>query len=148
MEWTLFCFDPWLTEICFHYSDVIIVAMASQITSLTIVYSTVYSGADTKNIKASLAFVLAIHRWPVNSPHKWPVARKNVSIWWCHHFHLCNDHQTYIIGSDYGLLPKAIIWTNEGIAYWYICIYIYTYIYIYTPPQKSFRSLVPVRITR
>ena len=25
---------------------------------------------------ASLAFVRGIHRWPVNSPHKWPVTRK------------------------------------------------------------------------
>ena len=33
-----------------HYNDVIMGAMASQITSLTIVYSTVYSGAD-KNMK-------------------------------------------------------------------------------------------------
>ena len=51
-------------------------AMASQITSLTIVYSTVYSGADKKISSASLAFVRGIHRWPVNSPHKWPVTRK------------------------------------------------------------------------
>ena len=29
-----------------HYSDVIMDAMAYQITSLTIIYSTVYSGAD------------------------------------------------------------------------------------------------------
>ena len=35
-----------------HYSDVILGTMASQITSLTSVYSTVYSGADQKNIKA------------------------------------------------------------------------------------------------
>ena len=42
-------------------------AMASQITSLTIVYSTIYSGADQKNYQssASLAFVRGIHRWPV-----------------------------------------------------------------------------------
>ena len=26
-----------------------------------------------------------IHRWPVNSPHEWPVTRKKVSIWWRHH---------------------------------------------------------------
>ena len=52
--------------------------MASQITSLTIVYSTVYSGADeTKHqSSASLAFVRGIHRSPVNSPHKWPVTQK------------------------------------------------------------------------
>ena len=53
-------------------------AMASQITSLTIVYSTIYSGADQSKhqISASLAFVWGIHRGPVNSPHKWSVTRK------------------------------------------------------------------------
>ena len=35
-----------------HYIDVIMTTMASQITSLTIIFSTVYSGADQKNIKA------------------------------------------------------------------------------------------------
>ena len=52
--------------------------MASQITSLTIVYSTVYLGADQwkHQSSASLAFVRGIHRWPVNSPHKGPVTRK------------------------------------------------------------------------
>ena len=52
--------------------------MASQITSLTIVYSTVYSGADQRKHQssASLAFVRGFHRRPVNSPHKWPVTRK------------------------------------------------------------------------
>ena len=53
-------------------------AMASQITSLTTVYSTIYSGADQRKHQspASLAFVRGIHRWPVNSPHKGPVTRK------------------------------------------------------------------------
>ena len=53
-------------------------AMASQITSLPIVYSTVYSDADQRKHQSSatLAFVWGIHRWPVNSPHKWPVTRK------------------------------------------------------------------------
>ena len=53
-------------------------AMASQITSLTIVYSAVYSGKDQRKHQssASLAFVRGIHRWPVNSPHKWPVTRE------------------------------------------------------------------------
>ena len=52
--------------------------MASQISSLTIVYSTVYSGADQRKHQssASLAFVQGIHLWPANSPHKWPVTRK------------------------------------------------------------------------
>ena len=53
-------------------------AMASQITSLTIVYWTIYSGADQRKHQssASLAFVRGIHRWPVNSSHKRPVTRK------------------------------------------------------------------------
>ena len=61
-----------------HYRDVIMTAIASQITSLTIVYSTVYSDADQRKHQssASLAFVRRIHRGPVNSPHKWPVTRK------------------------------------------------------------------------
>ena len=55
-----------------HYNDFIMSAMASQITSLTIVYSTVYSGVDQRKHQssASLAFVRGIHRWLVNSPHK------------------------------------------------------------------------------
>ena len=58
--------------------SVIMGTMASQITSLTIVYSTVYSGADQRKHQSSaaLAFVRGIHRGPVNSPHKWPVTRK------------------------------------------------------------------------
>ena len=49
-----------------------------QITSLTIVYSTVCSGSDQRKhqCSASLAFVRTIHRWPVNSPHKGPVMRR------------------------------------------------------------------------
>ena len=61
-----------------HYGDVIMSAIASQITSLTIVYSTVYSHTDRRKHQspAALAFVRGIHRRPVNSPHKWPVTRK------------------------------------------------------------------------
>ena len=63
---------------CLHYNDVIMSLIAFQITSLTIVYSTVYSGADQRKHQssASLAFVRGIHRGRVNSPHKWPVTRK------------------------------------------------------------------------
>ena len=62
----------------YHYNDVIMSAMASQITCFTIVYPSVYSGADQRKHQSStsLALVREIHRWPVNSPHKWPVTRK------------------------------------------------------------------------
>ena len=61
-----------------HYGDVIMSAMASQITCVSIVDSTVCSSADQRihQSSASLAFVRGIHRWPVNSPHKGPVTRK------------------------------------------------------------------------
>ena len=53
-------------------------AIASQITSLPSVYSTVYSDAGQRKHQssASLALVWGFHRGPVNSPHKWPVTRK------------------------------------------------------------------------
>ena len=52
--------------------------LASQITSLTVVYSIVYSGVNQRKHQssASPAFVREIHRGPVNFPHKWPVTRK------------------------------------------------------------------------
>ena len=62
-----------------YYSDVIMGAMASQVTGVTIVYSPVCSGTDKKHqSSASLAFVRGIHRWPVNSPHKGPVKREKM----------------------------------------------------------------------
>ena len=49
-------------------------SMASQTTSLTIVYSTVYSSADQRKHQSSASLVFVW--WPVNSPHKGPVMRK------------------------------------------------------------------------
>ena len=58
----------------FHYTDVIMGMIASQITSLT----TIYSDADQRKYQssASLAFVSGFHRRPVNSPHKGPITQK------------------------------------------------------------------------
>ena len=74
--------NRWLLMKIEHYNDVIMGAMASQITSLTIVYSTDYSGVDQRKHQsfASLAFVGGIHRGPVNSPHEGPVTRKMISF--------------------------------------------------------------------
>ena len=65
-------------KLSIHYDDAIMGTMASQITSLTIVYSTVHLGVDQSRHQssASLAFVRGIHRGPVNSPHKGSVTRK------------------------------------------------------------------------
>ena len=61
-----------------HYNDVIMTVMASQITGVSNVYSSVCSCTDQRRHQssASLAFVRGIHRGPVNSPHKGPVRRK------------------------------------------------------------------------
>ena len=80
--WDLFnfyCYTTlFLSFVLLYYSDVIMGAMASQINSLTVAYSTVYSGADQRNIQspASLTFVRDIYRLPVDSPHKGPVTRE------------------------------------------------------------------------
>ena len=62
-------------------------AMSSQITSLTVVYTTVYSDEDQRKHQRSapLAFVWGIHRWPVNSSQKMVNNAENVSICWRHH---------------------------------------------------------------
>ena len=69
-----------VSPIKFEYlcNDVIMGAIASQITSPTIAYSIVYSDADQRKHQssASLAFVREIHRGPVNSPHKRSVTWK------------------------------------------------------------------------
>ena len=76
----------------FHYIDVIMTTMASQITSITVAYSTVYSDADQRKHQSSvsLAFVWGIHRdrW---IPRTKGQLRRNVSIWWRHHVKM--DHQ-------------------------------------------------------
>ena len=67
----------------------------------TIVYSTVYSGVGQRKLQSSvsLAFVRGIHRWPVNSPHKWPVIAENVSIWWRHHVYLYKYSSVHEVNS-------------------------------------------------
>ena len=84
-----------------NHSDVIMGAMASQTTSLTIVYSTVYSGADQEeNIKAP-------RHWPlcgeVTVTGEFPTQRasnaENVSVWWRHH-----EFQKYSPGWHVSLL--------------------------------------------
>ena len=81
-----------------HYDDVTMTTMASQITSLTVVYSIVYLGVDQRKHQssASLAFVRGIHR------DRWIPAQRasnaeNVSIWWRHHEDSAVPHRTCIV---------------------------------------------------
>ena len=70
-----------------HYSDVIMSAMVSQITSVLIVCSTVCPGADQRKHQssASLAFVGGEPPVPGGFPSHMTNNAENVSIWWRHH---------------------------------------------------------------
>ena len=89
-------------------------ANASQITSLTIVYSSVYSGANQRKHQSSvpLAFVRGIHRWPVNSLHTWPVTRKRFPF------------------DDVIMMPAKWQWSNLlaliTYVHWFRCLLCYT----------------------
>ena len=69
-----------------HYSDAIVSAMVSQITCVSIVYSTVCSDADQRKYQFRVTGL-----YEGNSPvtNEFPAQRarnaENVSIWWRHH---------------------------------------------------------------
>ena len=65
-----------------HYSDIIMSVMVSQITCVSIVCSTLCSGADQRKhqISVSLAFVRGIHQWLVDSPHKGSITQKKLPL--------------------------------------------------------------------
>ena len=98
-------------------------AMASQITSLTIVYSIVYSGVDQRKHQssASLAFVRGIHRWPVNSPHKGPATQKM--------FPFDDVIMTIMTIHHSGVTCASWRFTSLTTALFGQQLYIYTYIY-------------------
>ena len=64
-----------------HYCDVIMHGIASQITSLTIVYSTVYSDADQRKHQSSASLAFGTDEFPAHMASN----AENVSIWWRHH---------------------------------------------------------------
>ena len=80
----------------FHYSDVIMGTMASQITSLTIVYSKVYSRADQRKHQRSASLAVT-----GEFPAQMPSNAESVSIWWRH------DVQIFQI---LPLLPYTQLW--------------------------------------
>ena len=127
---------------CVHYSDVIMGAIASQISNLMIVYSTVYSDVDQRKHQssASLAFVWGSHRGPVNSRRKWPVTQKmfpfddvamyrsTLSLsqgWLLHHddvttwerflYYSSNGYRTK---TDVRMFPLMSAWTNCWTSIW------------------------------
>ena len=70
-----------------HNNDIIMGAIVSQITSLTIVHSTVYSGANQRKHQKLLVTGLCAGNSPVTSefPTQMVINTENVAIWWRHH---------------------------------------------------------------
>ena len=64
-----------------NYGDVIMGAIAYQITSITIVYSTVYSDADQRKHQSSASLAFGTSEFPAQMVRN----AENVSIWWRHH---------------------------------------------------------------
>ena len=81
-----------------HYTDVIMTTMASQITSLTVVYSTVYSDAVQRKHQSP-------RHWPLcgefTGTGEFPAQRasyaENVSIWWRHHVAIITWRRTDVV---------------------------------------------------
>ena len=103
--------------------------MASQITDVSIVYSTVCSGADQRKHQSSalLAFVRGIHRWPVNSPHKGPVTRKMFPF-----DDVFRKHYRYISSSAWFTYPTKHYFVIEmGTNVHMSCIVVYCGIFVW-----------------
>ena len=79
--------ERWGTNFPRHYNDVIMSAITSKITSLTIVYSTVYSYADQSKHQSSRVTGFCAGNSPVTGefPAQMASNAENVSIWWRHH---------------------------------------------------------------
>ena len=101
----------WLYFAPCHYGDVIMGTIASQITSLTVVYSTVYSGADQKNIKA-------LRHWPLcgefTGTGEFPAQRANNaekgSIWWLYHVISDGHDEAVIMATTTYYIGHGNIW--------------------------------------
>ena len=87
-----------------HYNDVIIGAIVSQITSLTIVYSIVYSDADKKKTSKLRVTGLCEGNSPGTGefPAQMASYAENVSIWWRHH-DLATFDQPLLLSHIFGI---------------------------------------------
>ena len=112
-----------------HYDDVIMCAVSSQITSVSMVCSTFGSGVNQRKHQssASLVYVLGSRRWLVNSPHKNVSNAENVSIWWRHHDNTDTDFYCFrCVHSLYAdILYICILQTIENII-WMISLLLLT----------------------
>ena len=107
-------------------------AMASKVTSISIVYPTVCSRADQRKHQryASLAFVRGIHWWPVNTLHKGPVMWK---------MFLFDD---VIMRKIYCL---QYLWTEISLIWVQQCAIYYTYLYPFHAGISNARNATKIQ---
>ena len=108
-----------------HYNDVIMRAMASQITSLRTVYPIVYWGADQRKHQssASLAFVRRIHRGHGEFPAQRASHAESVSIWWRHHgTRYCGLLATVSASAIHFSMPRNMIILYFRLPYFYVLV--------------------------
>ena len=105
----------WQSYLVHHYNDVIMSLMVSQSTSLRIVYSTVYWGADQRKHQSSpsLAFVGGTHRWLV-VPRPKASNAENVSIWWRHHALRQNNGRVFFSDTKFNVIPSPNLNDESG----------------------------------
>ena len=102
-------------EIFFHYNDVVMNAMVSQITGVSIICSTVGLGADQRKHQSSASLTLFEGNSPVTDefPAQKASNAENVSIWWRHHSNTAiwfYDAQ-YILGKFESHITINVIYT-------------------------------------
>ena len=110
------------THCCFayHYNDVIMDTMASQITSLTIVCAAVYSRHRSKKTSKLRVTGLYAGNSPVTG--EFPAQRAsnagNVSIWWRHHG---NTHILVMIYMQHSRKDFNGFSNSESMHFWLSC---------------------------
>ena len=134
-NWHVKCVSTQSTT-CMHYSDVIMGTMASLITSLTSVYSTVHPGADQRNVTG-----LCTGNSPATGefPAQMANSGENVSISWRHHgntsisrYKRWRGHailvdrciNSVVEGHTRGRKLHVLIWNNANNLFWRVyCLY-------------------------
>ena len=111
----------------YHYNGVIMGAMASQITSLTIVYSTVYSRRRSKKTSKVRLTGLCAGNSPVTGefPTQMASNAEKVSIWWRHDFRdeTCNRHSC-VAFLQIKRIPFRTNMHRHSVSIWYFAFYI------------------------
>ena len=111
----------------YHYNDVIMGAMAYQITSLAIVYSTVHSGAGQRKHQSSASLAFFCGEFPAQRASN----AENVSIWWRHHdlpnrgFRAAANTNTHAYKQTHTLFKYAVRYFSSRMIYtdYRVCLF-------------------------